>query len=104
MNVVRTEIILSPRIKEKRLTSCYSKNIVHVAEHTHFIRKPGSVYPSLVITKEGGRNNLYDMHPVFMVSLPDPQFQNPQNRLAVPAVLSFRIEQIHHEFERCLSN
>jgi len=40
------------------------------------------------------------MHPVFMASLPDPQSQNPQNSLAIPAVLSFRIEQIHHKFER----
>ena len=40
------------------------------------------------------------MHPVLMASLPDPQSQNPQNSLAIPAVLSFRIEQIYHKFER----
>jgi len=40
------------------------------------------------------------MHPGFRVSLSGPQSQNPQNRPAIPAVLSFRIEQIYPKSER----
>ncbi len=42
------------------------------------------------------------MHPGFRISLPDPQSQNPQNSPVIPAVLSFRIEQIHPKSERLL--
>ena len=40
------------------------------------------------------------MHPGFRAYLSGPQSQNPQNSPAIPAVLSFRIEQIYPKSER----
>jgi hypothetical protein len=51
-----------------------------------------SVYP-IFILKGSHKNNFTFFHPIFRLSLSDPQPQNPRKSLAIPVVLRFRIEQ-----------